>query len=156
MESKLINQINQNYIMILNILKKFLRENFIDLKMNSKNYKSFEKDLLNTKSNDISKFINDYSNKNSTILNDLEKVKVKINELINENINNKDKVIENMNESLYLIKHPQDCLFLLEVEKNNNKFLNYLNLIESEVNIHKYENLETIHYVLSNLRINYN
>ena len=155
MESKLINQINQNYIMILNILKKFLRENFIDLKMNSKNYKSFEKDLLNTKSNDISKFINDYSNKNSTILNDLEKVKVKINELINENINNKNKVIENMNESLYLIKHPQDCLFLLEVEKNNNKFLNYLNLIESEVNIHKYENLETIHYVLSNLRINY-
>ena len=142
--------------MILNILKKFLRENFIDLKMNSKNYKSFEKDLLNTKSNDISKFINDYSNKNSTILNDLEKVKVKINELINENINNKNKVIENMNESLYLIKHPQDCLFLLEVEKNNNKFLNYLNLIESEVNIHKYENLETIHYVLSNLRINYN
>ena len=156
MESKLINQINQNYIMILNILKKFLRENFIDLKMNSKNYKSFEKDLLNTKSNDISKFINDYSNKNSTILNDLEKVKVKINELINENINNKNKVIENMNESLYLIKHPQDCLFLLEIEKNNNKFLNYLNLIESEVNIHKYENLETIHYVLSNLRINYN
>ena len=156
MESKLINQINQNYIMILNILKKFLRENFIDLKMNSKNYNSFEKDLLNTKSNDISKFINDYSNKNSTILNDLEKVKVKINELINENINNKNKVIENMNESLYLIKHPQDCLFLLEVEKNNNKFLNYLNLIESEVNIHKYENLETIHYVLSNLRINYN
>ena len=156
MESKLINQINQNYIMILNILKKFLRENFIDLKTNSKNYKSFEKDLLNTKSNDISKFINDYSNKNSTILNDLEKVKVKINELINENINNKNKVIENMNESLYLIKHPQDCLFLLEVEKNNNKFLNYLNLIESEVNIHKYENLETIHYVLSNLRINYN
>ena len=155
MESKLINQINQNYIMILNILKKFLRENFIDLKMNSKNYNSFEKDLLNTKSNDISKFINDYSNKNSTILNDLEKVKVKINELINENINNKNKVIENMNESLYLIKHPQDCLFLLEVEKNNNKFLNYLNLIESEVNIHKYENLETIHYVLSNLRINY-
>ena len=155
MESKLINQINQNYIMILNILKKFLRENFIDLKMNSKNYKSFEKDLLNTKSNDISKFINDYLNKNSTILNDLEKVKVKINELINENINNKNKVIENMNESLYLIKHPQDCLFLLEVEKNNNKFLNYLNLIESEVNIHKYENLETIHYVLSNLRINY-
>ena len=156
MESKLINQINQNYIIILNILKKFLRENFIDLKMNSKNYKSFEKDLLNTKSNDISKFINDYSNKNSTILNNLEKVKVKINELINENINNKNKVIENMNESLYLIKHPQDCLFLLEVEKNNNKFLNYLNLIESEVNIHKYENLETIHYVLSNLRINYN
>ena len=156
MESKLINQINQNYIMILNILKKFLRQNFIDLKMNSKNYNSFEKDLLNTKSNDISKFINDYSNKNSTILNDLEKVKVKINELINENINNKNKVIENMNESLYLIKHPQDCLFLLEVEKNNNKFLNYLNLIESEVNIHKYENLETIHYVLSNLRINYN
>ena len=155
MESKLINQINQNYIMILNILKKFLRENFIDLKMNSKNYNSFEKDLLNTKSNDISKFINDYSNKNSTILNNLEKVKVKINELINENINNKNKVIENMNESLYLIKHPQDCLFLLEVEKNNNKFLNYLNLIESEVNIHKYENLETIHYVLSNLRINY-
>ena len=156
MESKLINQINQNYIMILNILKKFLRENFIDLKMNSKNYNSFEKDLLNTKSNDISKFINDYSNKNSSIMNNLEKVKIKINELINENINNKNKVIENMNESLYLIKHPQDCLFLLEVEKNNNKFLNYLNLIESEVNIHKYENLETIHYVLSNLRINYN
>ena len=156
MESKLIEQINQNYIMILNILKKFLKENFIDLKLDSKNYKSFEKDLLNTKNNDISKFINAYSNKNSSIMNNLEKVKIKINELINENINNKNKVIENMNESLYLIKHPQDCLFLLEVEKNNNKFLNYLNLIESEVNIHKYENLETIHYVLSNLRINYN
>ena len=156
MESKLIDQINQNYIMILNILKRFLKENFIDLKLNSQKYKSFEKDILNTKSKDIPKFINEYSNQNSSIFNNLEKIKVKINELINENINNKNKIIENMNESLYLIKHPQQCLFLMEVEKNNNKFLNYLNLIESEVNIHKYENLETIHYVLSNIRINYN
>ena len=156
MESKLVEQINQNYFMILNILKRFLKENFIDLKSNSRNYKSFEKDLLNTKNKDIPKFINDYSNKNSSILNNLEKIKIKINELINENISNKNKIIENVNESLYLIKHPQQCLLLLEVEKNNSKFLNYLNLIESEINAHKYENFETMHYVLSNLKINYN
>ena len=63
MESKLIDQINQNYITILNILKRFLKENFIDLKLNSQKYKSFEKDILNTKSKDIPKFINNLQGK---------------------------------------------------------------------------------------------
>ena len=82
MESRLIEKINQNYSMILNILKRFLKENFVKFKQNSKNYESFERDLLNNKDNDINKFINDFRNKNDDILHELENIKVKINELI--------------------------------------------------------------------------
>ena len=153
MESKLIDKINQNYSMILNLLKNFLKENFSKLKANSNNYNSFEKDLLNTKDKSIPKFINDYSIKNDEILNKLENIKVQIKELINDNINNKNKIIENMNESLYLIKHPQQCLFLLELEKNNTKFLNYLKLIETQINTHKYDLIESIHFLLSNIKM---
>ena len=156
MESKLIEQINQNYIQILNILKRFLKENFTELKTNSKKYKSFENDILNCKNEDIPKFINDYSNKNSEIMNKLQNMKVKINDLINDNINNKNKIIENMNESFYLIKHPHHCLFLLEVDKNNNNFLNYLKLIETQVNAHKFDMIESIYFIISNIKINSN
>ena len=128
MESKLIEKINQNYSMILNILKRFLKENFVKFKENSKNYNSLEKNLINIKGKDIDKFINQFRNKNDDILNELENIKVKINELIKENINNKNKIVENTNESFYLIKHPKQCLFLLEMEKNNENLMNYLNI----------------------------
>ena len=156
MESKLIEQINQNYIQILNILKRFLKENFTELKTNSKKYISFENDILNCKNEDIPKFINDYSDKNSEIMNKLQNIKVKINDLINDNINNKNKVVENMNESFYLIKHPQHCSFLLEVDKNNNNFLNYLKLIETQVNNHKFDMIESLYFIISNIKINSN
>ena len=71
------------------------------------------KNLINIKGKDIDKFINKFRNKNDDILNELENVKVKINELIKENINNKNKIVENTNESFYLIKHPKQCLFIL-------------------------------------------
>ena len=156
MESKLIEQINQNYIQILNILKRFLKENFTELKTNSKKYISFENDILNCKNEDIPKFINDYSDKNSEIMNKLQNIKVKINDLINDNINNKNKVVENMNESFYLIKHPQHCSFFLEVDKNNNNFLNYLKLIETQVNNHKFDMIESLYFIISNIKINSN
>ena len=154
MESKLIDKINQNYLTILNILKSFLKENFTRFKSNSRNYNSFEDDLLNTKSEEIPKFLNEYSNKNNEILNQFENTKVKINELINDNINNKNKIVQNTKELFYLIKHPQQCLFLLEIEKNNNNFLNYLNLIETQINNHKYDMIETIYFIISNIKIN--
>ena len=103
MESKLIDKINQNYLTILNILKSFLKENFTRFKSNSRNYNSFEDDLLNTKSEEIPKFLNEFSNKNNEILNQFENTKVKINELINDNINNKNKIVQNTKESFYLI-----------------------------------------------------
>ena len=155
MESKFIDKINQNYFQMLNVLKSFLKENFGEFKLNTKNYNSFEKDILDKKDKEIPKFINDYSSKNFRLLNKLENVTNKINEMINENITNKNKIIENMNESLYLIKHPQKCLFLLEVEKNNNNVLNYLKLIEAQINNHKYDLMETIYFTLCNTKINY-
>ena len=156
MESKLIEKINQNNSTILNILKNFLKENFTKIKANSKNYNSFEKDLLNINDKEIPKYIKDYSIKNDELFDKLENVKVKINELINDNINNKNKIIENMNESFYLINHPQHTLLLLELEKNNENFLNYLKLIETQINSHKYDMIETIHFILSNIKINSN
>ena len=156
MESKLIEKINQNNSTILNILKNFLKENFTKIKTNSKNYNSFEKDLLNINDKEIPKYIKDYSIKNDELFDKLKNVKVKINELINDNINNKNKIIENMNESFYLIKHPQHTLLLLELEKNNENFLNYLKLIETQINSHKYDMIETIHFILSNIKINSN
>ena len=155
MESKLIEKINQNYSTILSILKNFLKENFLKIKANSKNYNSFENDLLNTKNKQIPKFINDYSIKNDELFEKFENVKVRINELINDNINNKNKIVEKMNESFYLIKHPQHTLLLLELEKNNNNFLNYLKLIETQINSHKYDMIESIHFLLSNIKLNY-
>ena len=156
MESKLIEKINQNYSKILNILKRFLKENFVKFKQNSKNYESFERDSLNNKDNDINKFLNDFRNKNEDILHELENIKMKINELIKDSINNKNKIIENINESFYLIKHPQQCLFLLELEKNNENLLNYFNLIETQINNHKYEMIESIYFLLSNIKMNSN
>ena len=156
MESKLIEKINQNNYTILNILKNFLKENFTKIKANSKNYNSFEKDLLIINDKEIPKYIKNYSIKNDELFDKLENVKVKINELINDNINNKNKIIENMNESFYLIKHPQHTLLLLELEKNNENFLNYLKLIETQINSHKYDMIETIHFILSNIKINSN
>ena len=155
MESKLIEKINQNYSTILSILKNFLKENFLKIKANSKNYNSFENDLLNTKDKQIPKFINDYSIKNEELFDKFENVKVRINELINDNINNKNKIVEKMNESFYLIKHPQHSLLLLELEKNNDNFLNYLKLIETQINSHKYDMIESIHFLLSNIKLNY-
>ena len=155
MESKLIEKINQNYSTILSILKNFLKENFLKIKANSKNYNSFENDLLNTKDKQIPKFINDYSIKNEELFDKFENVKVRINELINDNINNKNKIVEKMNESFYLIKHPQHTLLLLELEKNNDNFLNYLKLIETQINSHKYDMIESIHFLLSNIKLNY-
>ena len=156
MESKLIEKINQNYSTILSILKNFLKENFLKIKANSKNYNSFENDLLNTKDKQIPKFINDYSIKNDELFEKFENVKVRINELINDNINNNNKIVEKMNESFYLIKHPQHTLLLLELKKNNDNFLNYLKLIETQINNHKYDMIESIHFLLSNIKLNYN
>ena len=156
MESKLIEKINQNYSMILNMLKRFLKENFVKFEENSKNYKSFEKNLVNIKGKDIDKFINQFRNKNDDVLNKLENVKVKINELIKENLNNKNKIVENINDSFYLIKHPKQCLFLLEMEKNNENMMNYVNLIETQINNHKYEMIESIYFLLSNIKMNSN
>ena len=155
MESKLIEKINQNYSTILSILKNFLKENFLKIKANSKNYNSFENDLLNTKDKQIPKFINDYSIKNDELFDKFENIKVRINELINDNIKNKNKIVEKMNESFYLIKHPQHSLLLLELEKNNDNFLNYLKLIETQINSHKYDMIESIHFILSNIKLNY-
>ena len=156
MESKLIEKINQNYSIILSLLKNFLKENFSKFKANSKNYNSFEKDLIKTKESEYPKFLNDLSIRNEEIIKEFNNIKVKMSELINDNINNKNKIVENMNESLYLIKHPQQCLFLLELEKNNNRFLNYLKLIETQINNHEYDMIESIHFVLSNIKINSN
>ena len=89
-------------------------------------------------------------------MNELENVKVKINELIKENINNKNKIVANTNDSFYLIKHPKQCLFLLEMEKNNENLMNYVNLIETHINNHKYEMIESIYFLLSNVKINLN
>ena len=136
-------------------MKNFLKENFLKIKANSKNYNSFENDLLNTKDKQIPKFINDYSIKNDELFDKFENIKVRINELINDNINNKNKIVEKMNESFYLIKHPHHTLLLLELEKNNDNFLNYLKLIETQINSHKYDMIESIHFLLSNIKLNY-
>ena len=156
MESKLIDKINQNYSMILSILKKFLKENFTKFKINSKNFEEFEIDLLNKKGKEISNFINDYSNKNKEISSLFENIKITINDLIKDNMDNKNKIVENMKESLYLIKHPKQCLFLLDIEKYNNQILNYLKLIETQINNHKYDLIETIHFILTNIKIDFN
>ena len=153
MESKLINKINQNYNEILNILKTFLKENFNIAKENNKNFNSFEENILNKNKNEIEKYIQEYSNANNKILEKMNKIKINIDELINEILNNKIKIIENTNESLYLVKHPQDCLFLLQVDKYNNDIYNYLNLINSQIEGHNLDKLETIYFILSNIKI---
>ena len=153
MESKLINKINQNYNEILNILKTFLREIFNKVKENNKNFNSFEENILNKKDNEIDKYIQEYSNDNNKIFEKMNNLKNNINELINEILNNKMKIIENINESLFLVKHPQDCLFLLQVDKYNNDIYNYLNLINAQIEGHNFDKLETIYFILSNIKI---
>ena len=153
MESKLIEKINQNYIGILNILKEFLKDNFNVVKENNKNFNSFENNILNKKSNEIEKYINEYSNENNKLLEKINKVKINVDELINEIKSNKNQIIENSNESLYLVKHPKDCLFLLQIDNYNNNIYNYFNLIYSQINTHKYDKLESIYFILTNMKI---
>ena len=153
MESKLINKINQNYIVILNMMKSFLKENFNEAKEHSRNFNNFEDNILSKKSNEIENYIKEYSNKNNKIFEKISNLKQSVNGLIAEILNDKKKIIENTNESLYLIKHPQDCLFLLKIDKYNDDIYNYLNLIDSQINGHKYDKLETIYFILTNIKI---
>ena len=154
MESKLIEKINQNYKEILNILKSFLKENFNNAKENNKNYNSFETNLLNKKKDEIGKYIEKYSQENNSFFDIMKSTKQKINDLIKDILTNKKKIIENTNESLYLVKHPQDCLFLLKIDEYNNNINNYINLIERQIFEYKYDKLESLYFVICNMKIN--
>ena len=154
MESKLIEKINQNYKEILNILKSFLKENFNNAKENNKNYISFETNLLNKKKDEIGKYIEKYSQENNSFFDTMKSTKQKINDLIKDILTNKKKIIENTNESLYLVKHPQDCLFLLKIDEYNNNINNYINLIERQIFEYKYDKLESLYFVICNMKIN--
>ena len=154
MESKLINKINQNYTGILNIMKLFLKDNFNTAEKNSENYNSFEDDILKKKYNEIEKYIQEYSYDNNKLLDKMDNLKKTVNNLIKEILDDKQKIINNTNESLYLVKHPQDCLFLLQIDNYNNNIYNYLNMIDYQINTHKYDKLETIYFILCNMKIN--
>ena len=154
MESKLIEKINQNYKEILNILKSFLKENFNNAKENNKNYDSFDNIILNKKKNEIGKYIEDYSNKKNSFFETMKNTKQKISDLIKDILTYKRKIIENTNESLYLVKHPQDCLFLLKIDEYNNNINNYINLIETQIYGYKYDKLESLFFILCNMKIN--
>ena len=154
MESKLIEKINQNYKEILNILKSFLKENFNNAKENNKNYNSFETNLLNKKKDEIGEYIEKYSQENNSFFDTMKSTKQKINDLIKDILTNKKKIIENTNESLYLVKHPQDCLFLLKIDEYNNNINNYINLIERQIFEYKYDKLESLYFVICNMKIN--
>ena len=154
MESKLIGKINQNYIRILNLLKSFLKENFNEAKKNSEIFNSFEDKIKKfNKTEEIEKYIKQFSNENDNLIDKFKNIKKNINELITDILENKIKIIENVNESLYLIKHPKDCLYLLKIEDNNNYIYNYINLIDYQINSHKYDKLEQIYFVLCNTKI---
>ena len=153
METKLINKINLNYARILNAMKSFLKENFDAAEKNNKNYNSFEDDILKKKNNEIEKYIQDYSYKENKLLDKMNNLKKDVNDLIKEILDDKQKIIDDTNESLYLIKHPQDCLFLLKIDGYNDNILNYLNLIDYQINAHKSEKLEAIFFILCNLKI---
>ena len=154
MESKLIGKINQNYIRILNLLKSFLKENFNEAKKNSEIFNSFEDKIKKfNKTEEIEKYIKQFSNENDNLIGKFKNIKKNINELITDILENKIKIIENVNESLYLIKHPKDCLYLLKIEDNNNYIYNYINLIDYQINSHKYDKLEQIYFVLCNTKI---
>ena len=153
MESKLINKINQNYAGIINIMKLFLKENFDAAEKNNKNYNYFEDNILKKKNNEIEKFIQEYSYDENKLLDKVKNLKKNVNDLIKEILNDKQKIINNTNESLYLVKHPQECLFLLQIDGYNDNIFNYLNLIDYQINSHKYEKLETIYFILCNIKI---
>ena len=153
MESKLIEKINQNYKEILNILKSFLKENFNNAKENNKKYNCFENTILNKKKNEIGKYIKEYSDENNLFFEAMKNTKQKIIDLIKDILTYKRKIIENKNESLYLVKHPQDCLFLLKIEEYNNNIYNYINLIENQISEYKYDKLESLYFILCNMKI---
>ena len=134
-------------------MKLFLKENFNAAEKNNKNYNSFEDNILKKKNNEIEKFIQEYSYDENKLLDKLNTLKKNVNDLIKEILNDKQKIINNTNESLYLVKHPQDCLFLLQIDGYNDNIFNYLNLIDHQINSHKYEKLETIYFILCNLKI---
>ena len=154
METKLIEKINQIYLNILNTLKAFLKENFNHVKENNKNYNSFEEKILKLKKKEeIEKYIKEYTNENGKLIEKMKNIKNNIYTLINEILNNKNKIIENTKESLYLIKHPKDCSFLLQIDKFNNDIYNYLDLIYNQISSHKYDKIEYIYFIICNMKI---
>ena len=153
MESKLIDKIKQDYNAILNMLKGFLKDNFIEAKENTKKYNTFENNILTKKNKEIGKYINEYSKENNILLEKIKNVKKNVYELIKDIISNKNKIIGNSNESLYLVKHPNDCLFLLQIDKYNSDIYNYLNLIYIQIDTHKSDKLESIYFILNNMKI---
>ena len=136
------------------MLKSFLKENFNNAKENNKNYNSFENNILNKKQNEIGKYIEEYSHENNILVESIKKTKQKISDLIKDILNYKKKIIENTNESLYLVKHPQDCLFLLKIDEYNNNINSYINLIETQIFGYKYDKLESLYFILCNMKIN--
>ena len=154
MEIKLIEKINQIYLNILNTLKTFLKENFNQVKENNKNNNLFgEKILKFKKKEEIEKYIKEYTNENGKLIEKMKNINNNIYMLINEILNNKNKIIENTKESLYLIKHPKDCSFLLQIDKFNNDIYNYLDLIYNQISSHKYDKIEYIYFIICNMKI---
>ena len=136
------------------MLKSFLKENFNNAKENNKNYNSFENNILNKKQNEIGKYIEEYSHENIILVESIKNTKQKISDVIKDILNYKKKIIENANESLYLVKHPQDCLFLLKIDEYNNNINSYINLIETQIFGYKYDKLESLYFLLCNMKIN--
>ena len=99
------------------------------------------------------KLIQEFSNENNKIIEEVKKIKKEINELIKDIIENKNKIIENKKESFYLVKHPKECLFLIEIDKYNKDIYNYLKLIEIQINSHKSDRLECLYFILNNIKI---
>ena len=136
------------------MLKSFLKENFNNAKENNKNFNSFENNILNKKQNEIGKYIEKYSNENNILFESIKNTKQKVRDLIKDILNYKKKIIEKTNESLYLVKHPQDCLFLLKIDEYNNNINSYINLIETQILGYKYDKLESLYFILCNMKIN--
>ena len=153
MESKLIKKIESNYVEILNIMKSFLRGKYNEAKQNSEQFLSYEEKLLDMKPKDMGKFIYDFGKKNNKLIEEIKTMKNDIDNLIKEIVISKEEIIKNSNESFFLIKHPKECLFLLQIDKNNQDIYNYLNMIESQINNHNYNKLELIFFIISNLKL---
>ena len=156
MESKLIEKINSKYQEILNSLKSFVKDNFNTIKDKKQRYDSLEPSLLKRlnkgKSKEVEEYINDFSIKNDKIYDKLKQIKDIYNSNIKEIISNKNKIVENNMESFYLIRHPNDCLFLLNIDKYNENISNYLILLEKQIENNKYDKIETIYYLLCNMK----
>ena len=156
MESKLIEKINLKYQEILNTLKSFVKDNFNLIKEKKQRYDSLESWLLKLqkkdKSKEVEEYIIDFSNKNDKIDEKLKQIKNMYDSNIKEIINNKNKIVENSTESFYLIKHPNDCLFLLNIDKYNENISNYIILLEKQIQNNEYDKIETIYYLLCNMK----